>query len=229
MKMTNLGVLNADEIFKLVDYIQKFAPEGEDKKQFALAHLSDFFIDTTIEEEIELFQLVEARDYFSLHEFIKNHPMLKVNLDGDSKQKQHSGAEAKEIALNTTYNLAKQSKLTTQSKQMIAARELSCLKTIKEYPYTFSKMKMMQEHGNAHVLQSLKMYEEQLEPYNLKRFLSLVFTYFRKNPKQTTFLEYVFYYLDVIRLDTENKSELKKEYLNKVNELYEYFDSIKQS
>jgi len=227
MKFTNLAALDADEIFKLTDYIQKFAGEEEDKRSYVLSHIGNFFLDLTLEQELKLCTCIDQRDYFGLSEFIRENPMIRVNLDGDSKAKEQNGYEVKALSLNTAYTYAKKAQQTNDVRQVINARELNCLKNVKEYPYSFERLKMLNEYRLPRTMvEPLEKYEA-IQQFNCKRLLALAFEYFRQHPKNSRFLEYLFYYLDVVRLDIESKSDLTQEYTKTVTELFQYFDDKK--
>lgn len=225
MTITNLCTVKPDEILRLMKYIEKFAPEDEtNKKRFALSHINNFFIDLTLPQEIELYSILERENMFDLNEFIKKYPTLRFNSDGDSKPKTQPAWQIKESALISSYSIVKANEKQTKiEKQIIQARELTNLKNVSEYPYLFEKLKMQEEHLLPRNIDDLEKYEN-IDKFDVKRFLALAFEYFRKHKNKNTFLEYVFYYLDVVRLDENNESILAKDYIATISELFDYFD-----
>ena len=221
MRITKLITLKPEDLFNVFKYIEKFAEEGQDKREYALANIGRFFVNITLQQQIELFSLIEQEDYFGLEKYIKENPAIEVNLDGDTKLRDPDGWEIKAETLDKTYNMAKNPlvKKSPAVTQMINARELNCLKNVKLYPLSFEKKKMKEEYGNVALLEKLDDYVNSLKDiFDVNKFMSLVLEYTRKGNKNI-FLKYVLYYLDVIKLDIERQSALTNEYINTINNI----------
>ena len=225
MKMTTLFALKRDDIFEVFDYIEKFTPEGMDKKEFALAQIGKFFVDLPIEKEIELYNIISSRDMLDMDNFIKQNPLLKVNLDGDSQLDGTRAVRAKELSLKMSYNEALKAYLQTKSKlakAIIDAYTLKELENHKLYAYSFEKTNIY-KYIDTDTYDKISIYEEKLKDIiDVETFLSLVFEYGRRT-KVYEFVKYVFYHLDVIYQTLDSLSDLSKEYISKINEITSKF------
>lgn len=222
MKMTTLMALKRDDIFELFDYIEKFAPEGMDKKEFALAQIGKFFVDLPIEKEIELYNAVSERDMLLMDMFIKDNPLLKVNLDGDSPLDGKRAIRAKELSLKMSYLEANKA-LTSNNgsklaKAIIDSYTLDALYNYKLYEYSFEKSNILKVL-DTDTYNKIEIYEEKLgDIIDIRKFLSLVFEYTRRT-KIVEFTRYVFYHLDVIYQTLDSLSEISQNYIDKINEI----------
>lgn len=222
MKMTTLMALKRDDIFELFDYIEKFAPEGMDKKEFALAQIGKFFIDLPIEKEIELYNAVSERDMLLMDMFIKDNPLLKVNLDGDSPLDGKRAIRAKELSLKMSYLEANKALKSNNGSKLAKAISdsytLDALYNYKLYEYSFEKSNILKVL-DTDTYNKIEIYEEKLsEIIDIKKFLSLVFEYTRRT-KIVEFTRYVFYHLDVIYQTLDSLSEISQKYIAKINEI----------
>ena len=222
MKMTTLMALKRDDIFELFDYIEKFAPEGMDKKEFALAQIGKFFVDLPIEKEIELYNAVSERDMLLMDMFIKDNPLLKVNLDGDSPLDGKRAIRAKELSLKMSYLEANKALASNNgsklAKAIIDSYTLDALYNYKLYEYSFEKSNILKVL-DTDTYNKIEIYEEKLsEIIDIKKFLSLVFEYTRRT-KIVEFTRYVFYHLDVIYQTLDSLSEISQNYIDKINEI----------
>lgn len=222
MKMTTLMALKRDDIFELFDYIEKFAPEGMDKKEFALAQIGKFFVDLPIEKEIELYNAVSERDMLLMDMFIKDNPLLKVNLDGDSPLDGKRAIRAKELSLKMSYLEANKALKSNNGSKLAKAISdsytLDALYNYKLYEYSFEKSNILKVL-DTDTYNKIEIYEEKLsEIIDIKKFLSLVFEYTRRT-KIVEFTRYVFYHLDVIYQTLDSLSEISQNYINKINEI----------
>lgn len=222
MKMTTLMALKRDDIFELFDYIEKFAPEGMDKKEFALAQIGKFFIDLPIEKEIELYNAVSERDMLLMDMFIKDNPLLKVNLDGDSPLDGKRAIRAKELSLKMSYLEANKALASNNGSKLAKAISdsytLDALYNYKLYEYSFEKSNILKVL-DTDTYNKIEIYEEKLsEIVDIKKFLSLVFEYTRRT-KIVEFTRYVFYHLDVIYQTLDSLSEISQKYIDKINEI----------
>lgn len=228
MKMTTLLALKEDDIFELFEYIEKFAPEGMDKKEFALSQIGKFFVDLPIEKEIELYSIMESHDILDMHNFIKDNPLLKVNLDGDSPLDGKRAVRAKELSLKMSYIEAKKA-LASHNESKLArfivdANELDALKEHKLYSYDFEKMnilKVLTDDAAA----KIEVFEKELkDTIDIETFLSLVFEYGRRH-KTNQFINYVFYHLDIIVSTLDDLSDDSKNYISKITEIVDNFNA----
>jgi len=222
MKMTTLMALKRDDIFELFDYIEKFAPEGMDKKEFALAQIGKFFIDLPIEKEIELYNAVSERDMLLMDMFIKDNPLLKVNLDGDSPLDGKRAIRAKELSLKMSYLEANKALKSNNGSKLAKAISdsytLDALYNYKLYEYSFEKSNILKVL-DTDTYNKIEIYEEKLSDIiDIKKFLSLVFEYTRRT-KIVEFTRYVFYHLDVIYQTLNSLSEISQKYIAKINEI----------
>jgi len=222
MKMTTLMALKRDDIFELFDYIEKFAPEGMDKKEFALAQIGKFFVDLPIEKEIELYNAVSERDMLLMDMFIKDNPLLKVNLDGDSPLDGKRAIRAKELSLKMSYLEANKALKSNNGSKLAKAISdsytLDALYNYKLYEYSFEKSNILKVL-DTDTYNKIEIYEEKLsEIIDIKKFLSLVFEYTRRT-KIVEFTRYVFYHLDVIYQTLDSLSEISQKYIAKINEI----------
>ena len=222
MRMTTLMALKRDDIFELFDYIEKFAPEGMDKKEFALAQIGKFFVDLPIEKEIELYNAVSERDMLLMDMFIKDNPLLKVNLDGDSPLDGKRAIRAKELSLKMSYLEANKALASNNGSKLAKAISdsytLDALYNYKLYEYSFEKSNILKVL-DTDTYNKIEIYEEKLsEIIDIKKFLSLVFEYTRRT-KIVEFTRYVFYHLDVIYQTLDSLSEISQNYIDKINEI----------
>lgn len=222
MKMTTLMALKRDDIFELFDYIEKFAPEGMDKKEFALAQIGKFFVDLPIEKEIELYNAVSERDMLLMDMFIKDNPLLKVNLDGDSPLDGKRAIRAKELSLKMSYLEANKALASNNGSKLAKAISdsytLDALYNYKLYEYSFEKSNILKVL-DTDTYNKIEIYEEKLSDIiDIKKFLSLVFEYTRRT-KIVEFTRYVFYHLDVIYQTLDSLSEISQNYIDKINEI----------
>ena len=217
MKIVKLSTLNASEVLRLTTYLEKFSKET-DKKSFVLAHLGNFFLNLTLEQNVALTDAISNDDKDAIEIFIKNNPDIDVNLDGDSKINDIPGWKVKEEALDSIYTLACNTKQkTSKLKQIIKARELTCLTSINPGDYDIERVlsKINESYPNS----KLNTYISRLKgTIPIKKFLSKVFVYYRET-KAIYFVKYVFFYLDVLMLDEKHESALSNNYIKAISEI----------
>ena len=217
MNVVKLSTLNSSEVLRLATYLEKFS-KTEDKKGFVLAHLGNFFFFLTLEQTVELTDCISNEDEKQLDDFIKRNPDINVNLDGDSKAKEIPGWKVKEEALESIHKLAVSSThKTSKLKQIIKARDLTCLEHIKpgKYDVELLRSKLLEEYPKT----KFQTYIERLKDViPIKNFLATVFAYYNLT-KAEYFVKYVFFYLDIVMLDTAHESQIANAYISKINSI----------
>ncbi len=217
MKIVKLSTLKAEEVLRLTSYLEKFA-KTEDKKLFALSHLGNFFLNLSLEQSAELHDLVSENNIDGLKVFISNNPDIDVNLDGDSKISEIPGWKVKEEALSAIYKLAHDAThKTSKLKQIIRARELSCLENEKETDFNIEKFssKILEEYDKSKINNYIVRLKDIIP---VKNFLAKVFSYYKRTHAEY-FVKYVFFHLDILMLDTKKESQITKTYIQTINNL----------
>lgn len=217
MNIVKLSTLKSDEVLRLTAYLEKFA-KTEDKHLFVLSHLGNFFLKLNLEQSVALGDAISSKDTQAIDDFIKKYPDIDVNLDGDSKTEDIPGWKVKEESLEAITKLARNAtRKTSKLKQIIRARELVCLENEDATNYDLEKIssKILEQYDNSKFVTYISRLKNIIP---IKELLTKVFAYYRKTHAEY-FVKYVFFYLDVIMLDTKQESNLTKEYIKTIKSI----------
>jgi hypothetical protein len=225
IKTVNKGIstishLPASELWRLLDYLEKFAPEGSDdetKKRTAISQLPNFFEGMTLMQKAELEGICETRSESIYRDFVRDNPDIKVNLQGTAPEVHQSGWQVKSLALDLKMQQAEQDlangKLTNSGKQILKAKSLSCLQNIKPCDYMIAKtnfsLKNKGKEDVGPVIDSILENSDCVKDFSVKDFLSIMLQYMTKNDVSSYgyFSLFVFQRLDCLSKDIKENGK----------------------
>ena len=220
---TYLENFTAEEIYNLFDHLKTFShsSNAEEQISFVLQHFKNFFVNLNIIQENELTELIKNKNIQSMQKFINENPKIEIDKSGTTRISQIPGWKVQCDSLNYSYTFYKNKKnLNSVSRQIIKARELTCLKNInnmKAYSTLLLKANSLPTK-NKILINKIDTYKKELNNIIDEKFFSKLLSYYISNNCET-FITYVLYYLDIIKMDKNDESSLKKEYLTTINNI----------
>lgn len=218
-KTVNKGISTIDhlpvsELWKLLDHLEKFAPEGSDdeaKKRSALSQLPNFFEGMTLLQKAQLEGICQTRSESMYRDFVRDNSGIKVNLNGSAPEVKTSGWQVKSLALDLKMSQAEDEmasgKYSNSGKQILKAKTLSCLRNIKPCDFDIAMenfaIKNKGKENVSGVFASILDETKGITDFSVRDFLSVMLQYMTKNDVESYgyFSLFVFQRLDCLAKD----------------------------